>query len=1423
MSAFIRNSTIIVVMSCSWIHSTIIYVPQDKLSIQAGIDAASDGDTVLVEPGIYNENIVLDNRSIVVGSHFLITQDIAFIHQTIIDGNNKGRVVKIQGSGNDSTIFCGFTIRHGLTDFGEDGGGVYCVYSSPLLSHLVIQGNSASGSGGGISCYFANPTLKDITLLNNQAIHKGGGVSCVYSSPTLTSITIEKNSAKDGGGIGLISYSSPILYQVTLNNNSAEDRGGGIYLQDSDPVMEHSILHGNTSQGNGAGVFCMKTIPRFSGCVIDSNSGNFGIYVESGDPSIQYSNIYANEKGEFYGTSETIGFSTTTNFNNIPCDLYYNIQLDPQFVNPETGDFHLKLNSPCIDAGDPTAPLGFNGSISDMGVYESRYGRPKPNVPPTLSVVVDTTFLEDFQKQFIPISGIGSGAKNEIQELHVSAISSNKNIIPDPIVVYTSPDSTGMMQIVSIPDAFGTVTITVKITDDGGVEYGGIDSVFLAFTISILPVNDPPSISSINDVYLLESSGEEFINIFGIGSGAANEIQGIVVSAISNNPQLIPDPKIEYDSPDSIATLTIIPYPDISDTTVIRVGVKDDGGIDRGGIDSVKAEFKVFVKPVNNPPTINVIQDIIILEDSEEQHVQLSGIGPGAVDEIQTLEIITSSSNPEIIPDPKIKYSSPDSSGILIFRSLPDAYGTTVIKVRVKDDGGTFIGGIDTVETMFEVTVSQKNDPPTINPVNDVMMLEDMERQTIQLSGIGTGAINEFQTLTIISISDNLDLLPNPKVNYTNPDSTGLLMFTPNPNAYGTATIKIIVRDDGGTDNDGIDSVEVTFLINVTPVNDRPTISRVEDLYILEDHGFLTVGLSQIGPGVEGEVQTLMVSAISDNHNLLPDPVIDYTSPNSEGLLICAPNPETNGEVKITVKVSDDGGIDNGGVDTIVTSFSIMVSSVNDSPELSTFSDIIVLEDCGEQAIPIRGIGTGASDEVQELTIIASSYDHNIIPDPTITYTSPDSTGILIFSPVSDGNGTTLIRVKISDNGGIDSGGIDTLVTTFAVIVSPVNDPPSIETINDITIDEDTSTELFLRAFDIDNDVLSFFSPSDTNSIITQVDNDTIVLTPIKNWNGSNLISVYVSDRELLDTTSFTLHITPVNDPPILEAIKDVTINEDSSSTIILKGNDIDGDKITFSAKCDTIDVLTKVSLDTLLLIPLSDWNGETRITAYVSDGALLDTNSFDLSVLPVNDSPMEFSLLTPLNRDSLFLQLLEFSWHMSTDQDEDTIEYIFSLSGANFDTMVQGLIRTTFSFDGRDFLPSDTTILYTWFVKSTDGIDTVDCLSEFTFCLGGEERIYSYSSFPDKITLHQNQPNPFNTITTIQYDIPEVSTVNLVIYDLLGHRVKTLVNQMEEPGFKSVTWDGTGDSGRRVSAGVYIYHIKAGDFMQTRKMLLLK
>ena len=236
---------IFVLLITTCLFSTIINVPADQPTIQAGINVAVDTDTVLVQPGTYVENINYNGMNITVASLFLTTQDTTYISQTVIDGNQNGTVVSFENGEATSALLTGFTITNG------SGGGIGCVYTSyPRLENLVIIGNYAEYNGGGILCgAYASPSLENVIISNNSAGGNGGGIFCYnYCSASLENVTISNNTSQNGGGIFCFENCPASLDNVIITNNSANSDGGGILCAaNSNLNLQDVTLTGNTA------------------------------------------------------------------------------------------------------------------------------------------------------------------------------------------------------------------------------------------------------------------------------------------------------------------------------------------------------------------------------------------------------------------------------------------------------------------------------------------------------------------------------------------------------------------------------------------------------------------------------------------------------------------------------------------------------------------------------------------------------------------------------------------------------------------------------------------------------------------------------------------------------------------------------------------------------------------------------------------------------------------------------------------------------------------------------------------------------------------------------------------------------------------------------------------------------------------------
>ena len=332
------------------LHSTIINIPADYNTIQAGIDSSADADTVLVQPGTYNENVNFNGKNVTVASLYLTMQDTSYISQTIIDGNDAASVVTFE-SGEDSTaVITGFTLQNGFN--WDTGGGIYCDSSNPKILSNIIKDNQ-SDSGGGIYCSSSNAKI----LYNN--IHHNTYMS-VLGTP--------------GGGISCLEGSDCIIMYNSIHHNQNQD-GSGIAVYNSDAVVSNNLIYENEAWDNGGGMRCMNGDIIITNNTFWANTAQEagGIYVDGGCNLTIVNNIFweniSQEGGVFLGGPIVTYSDVEGGYAGIG-----NIDEDPLFVDPENYDFHLQENSPCINAGDPALPLDPDGTISDMGALYFQQG-----------------------------------------------------------------------------------------------------------------------------------------------------------------------------------------------------------------------------------------------------------------------------------------------------------------------------------------------------------------------------------------------------------------------------------------------------------------------------------------------------------------------------------------------------------------------------------------------------------------------------------------------------------------------------------------------------------------------------------------------------------------------------------------------------------------------------------------------------------------------------------------------------------------------------------------------------------------------------------------------------------------------------------------------------------------------------------------
>jgi len=220
------------------------------------------------------------------------------------------------------------------------------------------------------------------------------------------------------------------------------------------------------------------------------------------------------------------------------------------------------------------------------------------------------------------------------------------------------------------------------------------------------------------------------------------------------------------------------------------------------------------------------------------------------------------------------------------------------------------------------------------------------------------------------------------------------------------------------------------------------------------------------------------------------------------------------------------------------------------------------------------------------------------------------------------------------------------------------------------------------------------------------------------------------------------------------------------------------------------------------------------------------------------NVIPAAFSLSEPSNNTQITIDesnvntgSITFTWGASSDANGDSLYYLMRVASAEIGDHGLDTNATSIEVSYLDIIEdisenNVTAATLDWTVLVTDGIDTVEAdNAPFSITIDGANALSAYLEglIPDEFALHQNYPNPFNPITTLRYDLPETDLVNITIYDMLGREVKTLINQTQDAGYRSVIWDATNDYGKPVSAGIYLYQIQAGEYISTKKMVLLK
>lgn len=285
----------------------VLRVPAQYATVQAAIDSAAAGDTVLVAPGRYYENLRFGSRNLVLTSHYALRGDRSHIATTILDGSRPANpdtasVLIMDGDQDSTTVVQGFTITGGTGTLWLDprhklvyreGGGILCEFAAPIIQFNIIERNEAvakgegvaSAGGGGIRCGFGEPTIRHNIIRQNRGLY-GGGIVLFYAAARVQNNLITGNTGgQEHGGAGIWAVGghsrtaahlierNTVVNNVALPSDSATPRdlrgkGGGMIVLGTPAVLRGNLVWGNRQQAGPQVALSPRVVPTLEHNVV---------------------------------------------------------------------------------------------------------------------------------------------------------------------------------------------------------------------------------------------------------------------------------------------------------------------------------------------------------------------------------------------------------------------------------------------------------------------------------------------------------------------------------------------------------------------------------------------------------------------------------------------------------------------------------------------------------------------------------------------------------------------------------------------------------------------------------------------------------------------------------------------------------------------------------------------------------------------------------------------------------------------------------------------------------------------------------------------------------------------------------------------------------------------------------------------------
>jgi VCBS repeat-containing protein len=853
------------------------------INIQDAVDETINDDIVLVSPGTYQENIVINGKVITITT----PAPTVSAETTIIDGGSSGfPVVSINGnnvSSDSSLLFSGFTVQNGLSPTFDQGAGidVKSFYPTLMLENLIIRDNISRTDAAGSFLYFTGDVfVSDVIFKNNNG---DSALRAYNSSLKMSRVAFYDNTSSS---TLLKSNQSSVINNTIIKNNAS---GGAFDVNDM--IVLNSTIINSGFQNSFAGNSAIVNTIIGSGQFISSTAGLLKIHnshIEDGQSSVDIFPSFLTYENNLEGD---IYFNDVTNSEYTLSEYSPAIGSGINSINLYTIDYNLESY---IDLNSAARPLP-EGTNIDIGAYENSLGANTHNTDIYVSIN----------------NGSNDGSVGE-EVAPFQTIQAAINYALNGDTIYVLPgEYPGGSTIINKGINFVSTTslgaiVNNNVNGSNTFTFSSNKGVFYS-TITGFDLNK----TSTGQAYGIRATNNHYVNIYKSKISNFTSATSTGVSAIqAENCLFINNGLTIYNDQCSTGSENITPK--LKNCTVINSG---------------------RIHNACSTISLDVINSIVLISDTDRN----AYTSPPNFKEVITNDayiIPQDNSTWEVAPDQEVDiYFTDFTNGDYSLQDFSPAIGYGYFPITEDINGGVRPlpdGSSSDIGAYENALGSPLNGSPRFDAIADVSANEDSGIQSFDILNVVDGDILETQDLSFNVATDNNALFESININYTQGSGAAVLNYTPALNQNGTANITVILSDNAGTDGGGIDSTTKIFVITISPVNDQPIVS---DHTILVDEGATVEALGNNETNVlynavdaDQDVLTaiLVTQPINGSITLNIDGTFSYTHDSSE----------TSSD-SFTYRANDAA---NNNADSAIATVTITVSPVNDAPVVSDHS-----------------------------------------------------------------------------------------------------------------------------------------------------------------------------------------------------------------------------------------------------------------------------------------------------------------------------------------------------------------------------------------------------------------------------------------------------------------------------------------------------